>query len=277
MASGDSDRKPLTEEEQSDLDHMKEHDYARGESREILGTLEKINRRLERLEFQAFARGGPSGGQIPDAEVHGQVPPVSGRHGYDTTDIQREYECIKDSLNKIKLPNEIRLLESKTGIKRNDQPHLQSVTKGARYTETCLKLISTFDTRVDKTDLQQLYNVLVAQINFFQTEYAALVVKGQFDQTTASLFKCLEKNTPALSGTSLDNLKTAAEIAAAASRSRPGGEQSYRQYQQRNSYNRGYNFNRRGRFNSYSGQSYSGRNNNDHSIPTSPQSFDKDD
>ena len=57
-----------------------------------------------------------------------QIPPDSGRSGIgsglspgtvqagtESTNYQR------DSLNKVKLPNEYKLLESKTGIKREDQ------------------------------------------------------------------------------------------------------------------------------------------------------------
>ena len=51
-------------------------------------------------------------------------------------------------------------------------------------------------------------------MNFLQSEYTGLVVKGRFDRETASLFKCLEKHTTSFKGESLDNLKTAAEIAA---------------------------------------------------------------
>ena len=93
-----------------------------------------------------------------------------------------------------------------------------SITKSARYTETCLKLLASFDETVKSEDLGQLYTVLVAHINFLQSKYAGLVVKGQFDRETATVFKCLQKNTTCFKGDSLDNLKTAVEIAAARDR-----------------------------------------------------------
>ena len=67
-----------------------------------------------------------------------------------------------------------------------------SITKSARYTETCLKLLASFEETVTADDLGQLYTVLVAHMNFLQSECTGLVVKGQFDRETASLFKCLE-------------------------------------------------------------------------------------
>lgn len=144
----------------------------------------------------------------------GPSPSRADKSGTEFANFQREFENIRDSLTKTKLPNNLKLLESKTGIKREDQSMYNSVSKSARYTETCLKLLANFDEDVSATDLGQLYIVLVAHMNFLQSEYTSLIVKGQFDRETATLFKCLEKHTSTFKGESLDNLKTAAEIAA---------------------------------------------------------------
>ena len=86
---------------------------------------ETCNRRVERLKRKS---------QINPFESESQkIPPDSGRSGIgpglrpktvqastEPTNYQREFECIRDSLNKVKLPNEFKLLESKTGIKRED-------------------------------------------------------------------------------------------------------------------------------------------------------------
>ena len=82
-----------------------------------------------------------------------------------------------------------------------------SVTKSAKFTETCLELLASFDETVSSEDLGQLYTVLVAHINFLQLEYAGLVIKGQFDPETVTVFKCLQKNTTCFKGDSLDSLK----------------------------------------------------------------------
>ena len=82
-----------------------------------------------------------------------------------------------------------------------------SITKSARFTETCFELLASFDETVTLEDLGQLYTVLVAHINFLQLEYAGLVVKGQFDRETVTVFKCLQKNTTCFKGDSLDSLK----------------------------------------------------------------------
>ena len=48
---------------------------------------------------------------------------------------------------------------------------------------------------IDTKDLSFLYTVLVDHINSLQSDFTGLVVKGQFDKETTSLFKCLERNT----------------------------------------------------------------------------------
>jgi hypothetical protein len=154
------------------------------------------------------AAGIPSGFASSTAEVH----------------IERGYENIKDSLNKVRLPDELRVYDSKTGIARDNHPAVNILSKCARYCETALKQLSIIVTKhesrveIDSGDLQKLFTVLQAQIVHLQGEYAGLLVKSKFDDQTANLFKCLEKNQSAFTEQSLQNLRCAAEITAASSR-----------------------------------------------------------
>ena len=84
-----------------------------------------------------------------------------------------------------------------------------------------MKLLSTFDEGATTEKLSVLHTILVAHINCLQSEYTELMVKGQFDKETASLYKCLERNSNQFTPESLDNQKTAAEISAAKSRMKP--------------------------------------------------------
>ena len=52
-------------------------------------------------------------------------------------------------------------------------------------------------------DLSRIYTVLVAHLNYLQSEYAGLDVKGQFNSETANLFKCLENNSNQFRGETL--------------------------------------------------------------------------
>ena len=190
---------------------------------------EPCQQRVDRVERKKPINPSQSGnGQVPlfcfsDRHDENNVASsVNTTSGHSIADFQREFEIIKDSVIKVKLPNELKLLESKSGIKRPDQSHLDTLTKCARFTETALKLLASLDeqylTRIP--ELSKLYTVFAAQMNYLQSEYASLVVKGQFDSETANLFKSLEKNNNQLKGETLDNVRADAEISAAKTRVR---------------------------------------------------------
>lgn len=71
-------------------------------------------------------------------------------------------------------------------IKRQYQSHLTATSKSPRCRETCLILLALFDEQVTPADLNRLNAVLVAHMNSLQSDYAGLVVKGQFDNGTTN-------------------------------------------------------------------------------------------
>ena len=115
--------------------------------------------------------------------------------------------------------------DSATGIKAESKPTLNVLTKTARYTETGLKLLSTFKKTDDGTyvisddKIGALYTILSAESQFLQSEYAEqVVVKGSFDDKTARLFRSLESNNAVFTDQALGNVRKAAELAAVSSR-----------------------------------------------------------
>ena len=59
------------------------------------------------------------------------------------SDIQGDFQSLKDALSRIKLPADFRLNETRQGIRRNDQPLFSALSKCARYNETLVKLLTT--------------------------------------------------------------------------------------------------------------------------------------
>jgi len=60
-------------------------------------------------------------------------------------DIQGDFQALKDSLSRIKLPSDLKLNESRQGIQRQDQPVFNVLCKCSRYNETLVKLLSTIE------------------------------------------------------------------------------------------------------------------------------------
>jgi hypothetical protein len=90
---------------------------------------------------------------------------------FTSVDSQEDFQSIKDSVQKIKLPADLKISESKQGIRREDQQTLAVISRNARYAETTLKLLSTFDdgTSNESVDnkLSQIVKIQQAQIYYF--------------------------------------------------------------------------------------------------------------
>ena len=168
------------------------------------------------------------------------------------SEIQEDFNSVKSSTDKVILPPSLKVHDSRSGIKKDDQQTLNVITKCSRYAEIALKLISR-SKEGSPLDIEQLLVCLIAQIKYLQDEYAALLVKGKFDQPTAQLFRSLQRNNSGFDNQSINNVRIAAELASIA--------QSSSQSQPQN-YSRGRGFNRGYRGN-YSGfGSFRGNNSN---------------
>ena len=138
-----------------------------------------------------------------------------------SVDCQEDFNTIKDCVQKIKLPPDLKLNESKQGIRRDDQQVLSVISRSARYAETALKVLSTFDDGAGSESadikLSQLIKIQQAQISYLRDEYANLIVQSKFDKSTSQTFRALQKNTSGLNAQALQNLKLASAISASAS------------------------------------------------------------
>ena len=132
-------------------------------------------------------------------------------------DIQGDFKQIKDSYNKNNLSSELRLFAEKTGIKRDDQPKWNVIVNCAKYSETILKILQHVDDdSLDREYCDQIATAAIAQQKYLQDEYAGLLVNSSFTPHTAKIFKQLQKNSSSFPASALNNLQTAASIAAAA-------------------------------------------------------------
>lgn len=191
---------------------------------------EKLSRKLDLVQPRTAGCGIPA--EVAEEsrfdhprDDHVRVEPGSAC-ATGGEDIQGDFAALKDSLARVKLPKELRLNESRQGIKRSDQPVLNVVTKCSRYSETAVKLLSTIapGEPVSQEKLDQLFLVAHAQCKYLQDEFAALLVNSQFDNSTARIFRSLQRNTSGLNSDSLDTLRSAATLAAA---SRPQRDVSH--------------------------------------------------
>lgn len=141
---------------------------------------------------------------------------VGGPTVPDTADfIQEEYATLKDSLQRIKLPQDQRLNDSRAGVNRAEQPIYNVVVKCARYIETALKWTGVQEPYSSSAeDLVQLHTILLANMRYLQCEYQAIIVQSQFDKDTSKFFRSLQKDNSTFSDSALRNLRAAVEVSA---------------------------------------------------------------
>ena len=191
--------------------------------------LEGICNRLDRLESQSYEQ---------KSTEHNVSPGVNAA---TVSDVQRDFERIRDSLIRIPVPEGLKVHDNSAGISKDQKPALKILSKCARYSETALKVLQQVKSVNESTDseLSCVYTCLAAQVNYLQSEFTSIVVKSTFDDDTTRVFRQFENNTAIFSDEALRNVRVAAELSALSQRS--GARQ-----RNTSNYNRG--FGNRGRF-----------------------------
>jgi len=202
---------------------------------DLTEVVKKLSERLESIECKVcdtrtVNHETGSSGQGPDLNNPGSEASAS-----PSGDIQRQFEVIRDSLNRIQLPADCKVNDSQQGIKSKCKSTLKVVAKTARFAETGLKAISCLTQDpvsgnyvIPPAELDRLYVIFQAQVNYLQAEYSGLVVRSTFDEETGRLFRSFQNNAQAFSDRSLQNVRLAAELASLSARTRGSSNRGQR-------------------------------------------------
>lgn len=159
----------------------------------------------------------------------------------EASPVQQEFSVIRDALQRVKLPADLKLDDSKQGVSRVDQKRLNVVQRCARYGETLLKLLSTMQQgNINPGDVQDLVTIAVAQVRYLQEEHSMLLVNNNFGEDVEKIYRQLRRNTSQFTPGALESLQAAVTLSSHTESPRRG----------RDSYGRG---------SSYRGSSYRGR------------------
>ena len=200
---------------------------------EIFKELAKINQCIDSVEISNRESSSPSRsrpqklsppsprGQIENLVIlrtNSQVPSVQTLLKRKIPmwmffkNIQQDFNSLKSSVEKVILPSHLKLQDSRSGIKREDQPVLTVLSKCVRYIETSLKVLGQIREDDDNVDLNPFATILLANLKFLQDEYAALLVNGKFDKNTSQLFCALQTHNSGFNSECLQNVRVAAEL-----------------------------------------------------------------
>ena len=171
------------------------------------GTFANISNTASALDTKRSGIGGgiPSGTKKKD-----QIT-------INSKELKCEYEAIRDSVSKLRLPPKYRMNDSKSGINSKDREHAAILIKSGKFVETNLKLCA--ELKRNWGDLDQMAEImdsvqtcLAANLRYLQEEHNSLYVGGQYGSQTKSIFKTIQRNTSNLLPEDIEDLKTAVSI-----------------------------------------------------------------
>ena len=175
--------------------------------------VERCSNRTSRIDPQTIGQS-----LDPERSTHHSASPAEASPS--AADILKDFERLRDSLVRIPVPHNFKVNGTTAGIKQDCRGTLRVMSKCARFAETGLKVLTTLPDERDSSsvsvrreDLESIFVVFAAQINFLQSEYAGLVVKSTFNDETPRIFRSFENNASSFSRQSLPNVRIAVELA----------------------------------------------------------------
>ena len=142
----------------------------------------------------------------------------------DFNAVQEEFRTIKDAVQKVKLPKEIKVEESKKGIKRQDQSKAAIITNCASYTECLLKLLLTCpeDRPISEQNWNDIITVIVAQLRYLQEEKSLLLVNSSLGEGVGTLYRQFREHTSMFNAADISKLESCVQLYNASSQNQSG-------------------------------------------------------
>ena len=129
--------------------------------------------------------------------------------------LQYQWQNIRDKYAQVNLPEDHRVHESRSDIRRGDQKSLNIITKCGRYTESMLKILVKLQSENCDDALTDLYISLLAMVRYLNDEFAVLFVNSTTNPATSKVFRALRKNTSAFGPDVIADLQSAASVVGA--------------------------------------------------------------
>ena len=166
-------------------------------------------------------------------------------HDIELHKLQDAYRALKDSVQKVVLPSDLKLQASKSGIKAEFSQIANVIDKSAGYVETAFKLLLSISGASEVEGIDKLVLCLTAHMNFLKAEKSVTFVSSTFDKDTGKLFRQFRDQTSLLSSADIQTLDHVVTLQANKGKQQEKGHNKYRSqfsHQQRG----GYSFKNRG-------------------------------
>ncbi len=148
-----------------------------------------------------------------------------------TSDVlQSDFKSISDAYAKYKLDSDLRLNDTRTGIKKEQFEASRILGKCGRYVETQFRIFKAVEEAqrpMTYAEFQHLFICNLAQMRYMQEKYAGLVVGGSFGKQTQDIFQSIQSNASVFTPPVVRNIEAAIKLTSTHSefnnRNRRGG------------------------------------------------------
>ena len=126
------------------------------------------------------------------------------------SDIQEYYKSIKDAIQRVKIPPELKVDDSRKCVKRQEQGKAAIISACAGYGETLLKLLLTLEPEkpLKEGDLDDLLTIISAQLRYLQEERALVLVNSSLGEGVGRLYRNFRDNTSMFPPSTIDTLQS---------------------------------------------------------------------
>ena len=184
-------------------------------------TVEEDEEEVTTLEVGTFLATQKSKKRVKKNTAATSDPPeanaAEGPITIKSKNLRWEYEVLRDSVSRVKLPPLYRMHNSRAGISSKEKEQAAILGRSGKYIETGLKLMTEVKKNWSDADLVSdlLDGVLLsmtAHMRFIQEEYNGLYVGSKYGPDTKSVFKSIQRNTSNMNADDIEDLKTAVSI-----------------------------------------------------------------
>ena len=145
---------------------------------------------------------------------------VSGFAAIQSDDLQVEYQAIRESVVRHRLPKDLKFSGSMKGIKVQSKDMVKNLISSGKYIEMALKVTSNIQASKDIAgydpyhDIDDLLICLITHMRVIQEEYCMLAIGGSYGPRTQQIFRTIHNNPSQFTPNVIEELKCSATLAA---------------------------------------------------------------
>ena len=146
----------------------------------------------------------------------------SGFAAIQSDDLQSEYQQIRESVSRHRLPKDLKFSGSSRGLKSQVREAARLLSISGKFLETSIRITSNIQSGLSVprsdydplSDVEDLLITLIAHMRTIQEEFCLLSVQSNYGTRTQQIFRSIHTNPAQFTPTVIEELRTSATLAA---------------------------------------------------------------